>query len=76
MFFITVIAGLVTLIRLQVDSKEIISERASNKIKETILRMGIFSVLILVLGATTFICHIYQFKNADLWTKSFKIYVL
>lgn len=68
--------GLVTLIRLQVDSKEIISERASNKIKETILRMGVFSVLILVLGATTFICHIYQFKNADLWTKSFRIYVL
>ncbi|KAK9504914.1 hypothetical protein O3M35_009082 [Rhynocoris fuscipes] len=68
--------GLIILIKLQVDSKEIISERANNKIKETILRMGIFSVLILVLGATTFIWHVYHFKNSEVWSESFRIYIL
>ncbi|XP_014239427.1 protein smoothened [Cimex lectularius] len=68
--------GLFTLIRLKVDSEEIISQRASAKIRETILRVGIFSVLVITFGATTFICHIYEFRNGSQWTKSFRTYIL
>ncbi|CAH1406701.1 unnamed protein product [Nezara viridula] len=68
--------GLMTLIRLKVDSEEIISERASAKIRETILRMGIFSGLLLTFGFITFICHYYEGRNSDLWDQSFKAYIL
>uniref|UniRef100_A0A0K8S5C7 Protein smoothened n=1 Tax=Lygus hesperus TaxID=30085 RepID=A0A0K8S5C7_LYGHE len=68
--------GLFTLIRLKVDSEDIISPRASSKIRETIFRMVVFSFLILIFGGITFTCHIYEFMNNEKWAKSFRIYVL
>ncbi|CAB0012230.1 unnamed protein product, partial [Nesidiocoris tenuis] len=68
--------GLFLLIRLRVDSEDIISKRASSKIRETIFRMVVFSLLILIFGGITFTCHIYEFINDEKWKTNFRVYVL
>ncbi|XP_022199353.2 protein smoothened [Nilaparvata lugens] len=68
--------ALATLIRLKIESQEIISERARGKISETIIRMAIFSILIFIVGITSFICHIYEMKHSDSWKESFRRYLV
>ncbi|XP_012235045.2 protein smoothened isoform X2 [Linepithema humile] len=68
--------GLYTLIRLKISSQEIISERASSKIKQTILRMGLFSILTFAAIVITFYCHIYEFQHSWQWHRSFRNYMI
>ncbi|XP_075238286.1 smoothened, frizzled class receptor [Lycorma delicatula] len=68
--------GLLTLIRLKINSQEIVSERASAKIRETIVRMGFFSLLIFVIAVTSFVCHIYEFRHSSSWKESFRRYIV
>ena len=68
--------GLITLVRLKVSSQEIISEKASAKIRETIVRMGLFSFLTLVFGLVTFVCHMYEFKHQHEWEESFRKFIV
>lgn len=68
--------GMLTLIRLKITSKEIISTRASKKIRETIVRMGICTILILVFILTTIVCHINEFKNSDDWAESLRMHMV
>ncbi|XP_011868773.1 PREDICTED: protein smoothened isoform X2 [Vollenhovia emeryi] len=68
--------GLYTLIRLKISSQEIISERASSKIKQTIVRMGLFSIAILAAVVVTFYCHIYEIQNSQQWKQSFRSYMI
>uniref|UniRef100_A0A1B6DDX7 Protein smoothened n=1 Tax=Clastoptera arizonana TaxID=38151 RepID=A0A1B6DDX7_9HEMI len=68
--------GLLTLIRLRISSQEIMSDRDSAKISETILRMGIFSVLIFIFGITIFVCHIHEFRHSALWNHSFRKFIV
>lgn len=65
-----------TLIQLKIDSREIISARASSKIRSTIVRMGLFSLLIIVFGITTFVCNIYNFINEPQWKESLRLYIM
>ncbi|XP_014203465.1 protein smoothened [Copidosoma floridanum] len=68
--------SLITLIRLKISSQEVISERVSSKIRETIVRMGLFSVFIFVTVIITFYCHIYEFKHTWEWKQSFRDYMM
>ncbi|XP_024944001.1 protein smoothened isoform X2 [Cephus cinctus] len=68
--------GLITLIRLKISSQEIISERASSKIRETIVRMGLFSIFTFVAVIVTFYCHIYEFQHSWEWKQSFRDYMI
>ncbi|XP_066992573.2 protein smoothened isoform X2 [Anabrus simplex] len=68
--------GMITLVRLKITSEEIISERASAKIRETIVRMGLFSLFILVFVIVTFVCHIYEFLHHGEWKESFRNYII
>ncbi|KAL0106682.1 hypothetical protein PUN28_015319 [Cardiocondyla obscurior] len=68
--------GLYTLIRLKISSQEIISERASSKIKQTIVRMGLFSIATLAAVVITFYCHIYDIQNSQQWQQSFRSYMI
>ncbi|XP_011634668.1 LOW QUALITY PROTEIN: protein smoothened, partial [Pogonomyrmex barbatus] len=68
--------GLYTLIRLKISSQEIISERASSKIKQTIVRMGLFSIAALAAVIVTFYCHIYEIQNSWQWRQSFRSYMI
>ncbi|XP_071558096.1 protein smoothened isoform X1 [Temnothorax nylanderi] len=67
--------GLYTLIRLKISSQEIISERASSKIKQTIVRMGLFSIATFAAVVVTFYCHIYEIQNSQQWQQSFRSYM-
>ncbi|XP_006616295.1 protein smoothened [Apis dorsata] len=68
--------GLITLIRLKISSQEIISERASSKIRETIVRMGLFSIFTFAAVVVTFYCHIYEFQHSSEWHQSFRNYMI
>ncbi|XP_068968555.1 protein smoothened isoform X2 [Bombus flavifrons] len=68
--------GLVTLIRLKISSQEIISERASSKIRETIVRTGLFSIFTFAAVVVTFYCHIYEFQHSEEWRQSFRNYMI
>ncbi|XP_028041486.1 protein smoothened-like isoform X2 [Bombyx mandarina] len=64
--------GVFSLVVVRVSSKDVISPRASNKIRRTITRCSITAALVAVFICVTFACHIYEFRNADLWKDSFK----
>lgn len=64
------------MIRLKISSQEIISERASSKIRETIVRMGLFSIFTFAAVAVTFYCHIYEFQHSSEWHQSFRNYMM
>ncbi|XP_070156098.1 protein smoothened isoform X4 [Polyergus mexicanus] len=68
--------GLYTLIRLKISSQEIISERASSKIKQTIVRMGLFSIATLAAVVVTFYCQIYEIQHSWEWRQSFRNYMI
>ncbi|KAL4709030.1 hypothetical protein ACJJTC_005891 [Scirpophaga incertulas] len=64
--------GVFSLIAVRVSSKDVISPRASNKIRQTITRCSLTAALVAVFICVTFACHIYEFRNAELWREAFK----
>lgn len=64
------------LIMLKVDSKELISARASKKIRQTIVRMGLCSLFILVFMLATMTFHINDFKNQITWAETLREYIV
>ncbi|PZC78901.1 protein smoothened isoform X2 [Helicoverpa armigera] len=64
--------GVFSLIAVRVSSKDVISPRAANKIRQTITRCSLTAALVAVFICVTFACHIYEFRNAELWKESFK----
>ncbi|XP_070533789.1 protein smoothened-like [Ptychodera flava] len=70
------IRGLSTLCSLKKNSPELLNDRASNKIKETIVRIGVFAFLCFLFVFTTFACHVYDFSNQHLWELGFRDYIL
>ncbi|XP_014469043.1 PREDICTED: protein smoothened-like isoform X2 [Dinoponera quadriceps] len=68
--------GLFTLISLKISSREVMSERASAKIRETIIRMGLFFIFTLAAVGVMFYCHIYEFMHSWQWRQSFRNYMI
>ncbi|XP_046414631.1 protein smoothened [Neodiprion fabricii] len=68
--------GLITLIHLKISSQEVISKRASSKIRETIVRLGLFSIFTFVAVIVTFYCHIHEFQHSWEWKQSFRDYMI
>ncbi|XP_049548568.1 protein smoothened [Anopheles darlingi] len=68
--------GLLTLIRLRISSKEIISARASRKIHQTIVRMGICTTFIFVFIVATVVCHAYEFRHSASWATALRDYIV
>jgi smoothened len=66
------IRGIVILVNLKISSKQIISSKASKKIHQSIVRMGICSILMFIFIITTILCHIYEFKNTLKWSTSLR----
>jgi smoothened protein len=73
---ITCVVGLITLVRLKISSQDIISEKASTKIRQTIVRIGLFSLLMFVFVMVTFVCHVYEFHHHDGWKDSFRKFIM
>ena len=68
--------GMTILIHLKISSKQIISSRASKKIRQSIVRMGVCSVFTIIFVLITVVCHLHDFKNADKWAMSLKNYII
>ncbi|CAH2261596.1 jg13656 [Pararge aegeria aegeria] len=64
--------GVFSLIAVRVSSKDVISPRAANKIRQTITRCSLTAALVAVFICVTFACHIYEFRNAESWKEAFK----
>ncbi|XP_053675730.1 protein smoothened [Anopheles nili] len=68
--------GLLTLIRLRISSKEIISARASKKIHQTIVRMGMCTTSTFVFIVATVFCHVHEFRHSSAWATSLRDYIV
>ncbi|KAK6628415.1 hypothetical protein RUM43_002227 [Polyplax serrata] len=69
------IRGLSFLVNVKRDSQQILSDKASAKISEMIIRIGLFSIFCLTFVVVAFLCHIYEFIHEEDWQKSFRNYV-
>lgn len=71
-----IIRGLILLIRVKIESREIISEHSSRKIRSNIVRMGVFALFMLVFCIITFFYHGYRAINTANWERSLYHYIL
>lgn len=71
-----IVKGLLLLIKVKIDSRDIISEHSSRKIRSNIVRMGVFALFMLVFCFITFIYHGYWAENSHIWNKSLEEYIL
>lgn len=60
------------LISLKISSREVISEKASAKIRRIIIRMGLFCIFTLAAVGVTFYCHVHEFLHSWQWRQSFR----
>lgn len=65
-------AGVFSLIAVRVSSKDVISPRAANKIRQTIMRCSLTAALVAVFICVTCACHVYEFRNGDAWQRAFR----
>ena len=68
--------GMIILIKLKISSKQIISSRASKKIRQSIVRMGICSIITLILITVTVFCHINEFTNTSTWAGNLRTFII
>jgi smoothened protein len=71
-----IVRGLILLIKVKIDSREIISEHSSRKIRSNIVRMGVFMLFMIIFCIITFIYHGYVFVNSESWSSSLQSYIL
>ncbi|KAK3699742.1 hypothetical protein QZH41_015594, partial [Actinostola sp. cb2023] len=67
--------GMTALFRLRKSNPNLLNSRASMKIKETIVRVGIFAFVAFAFGFITFACHLYEYSNLKMWEKSYRDYL-
>ncbi|GAB6025121.1 hypothetical protein CHUAL_010547 [Chamberlinius hualienensis] len=73
---ILLIKGLIVLVKLKLGSDDIISVKASAKIRETIARLVAFATIVFITVLTGFIGHIYQYIYRDEWDSSLRNYIM
>ncbi|GBP16703.1 Protein smoothened [Eumeta japonica] len=66
------IRGVLFLITVRVSGRGVISPRAADKIRQAITRCSLTAALVAVLVCGTVACHIYEFRNAELWQQAFR----
>lgn len=72
---IFLIYGMITLCKLRKSNPNFLSSRAAHKIKETIVRVGIFSVISFLTVFITFACHVYEYHNQHKWELSYMMFI-
>ncbi|XP_058793567.1 protein smoothened-like [Phymastichus coffea] len=70
------IRSMIRLIILTITSEGIISNKASSKLRNTIIRMGMFSVAIFSSVIITIHCHLYDFLNYAAWEQNFRMFIV
>lgn len=64
------------LIKLKITSKDFISPRASNKMRDAIVRMVLCYLFTLVVFLATIVCHIHEFRNSTDWATSLRNFII
>ncbi|KAH3748542.1 uncharacterized protein LOC127848283 [Dreissena polymorpha] len=64
------IRGLKTLIEFKKESPPFVGQKATSKIHDTIIRLGIFVALTFILVVLTLSVHVYKFVNTQTWDDS------
>ncbi|KAF4523194.1 hypothetical protein B566_EDAN002452 [Ephemera danica] len=67
---------MVTLVNIRINSLDLVSQRASHRIKNTLVRITVFSLGVLGLCLLTIACHIYEYRHAESWHKALHDYVI
>ncbi|XP_014234423.1 protein smoothened [Trichogramma pretiosum] len=68
--------GLITLICIKIKSQEVLSEKYSSKIRQTIVRVGLVAVFKILAVVITVYCHFYDFDHTLEWKQSFREYMM
>ncbi|EZA47218.1 Protein smoothened [Ooceraea biroi] len=68
--------GLYMLICFKISCREIISNKLSSKIKHILIRMGVFSSLIIAAVVVTVYCHVCEMIYSWQWKQSFRDYMI
>lgn len=68
-------SGLLLLVKVRVESQEVISEHSNSKIKSTIIRMCIFATMLVIFCVITFFYHHYIYTHGEEWEESLKDYI-
>ncbi|EDO40119.1 predicted protein [Nematostella vectensis] len=68
--------GLFTLFKLRKSNPNFLSNRASIKIKETIMRVGFFAFVAFAFVFITFACHVYEYYNQERWERSYRAFLM
>ncbi|XP_048478506.1 protein smoothened isoform X4 [Plutella xylostella] len=68
--------GVFSLVAVRVSSKDVITPRASNKIRQTITRCSLTAALVAVCVCVTVACHAYEFRNRRLWLSAFRTNII
>lgn len=71
-----IIRALVILIRLKLGSASSISASANSKLRNTIVRLLIFSAAVLGAFAITVVCHVYEFERQAQWKTSYRSFMV
>lgn len=71
-----IIRGLILLVKVRVESQEVISEHSNSKIKSTIIRMSIFATMLVIFCIITFFYHHYIYTHGEEWEESLHAYIL
>ncbi|XP_050297763.1 protein smoothened isoform X2 [Anthonomus grandis grandis] len=71
-----IVRGLMLLIKVKIESREVISQHSARKIQSNIVRMTVFTIFMVVFCIVTIGYHIYVASNNDLWVLSLEKYIL
>ncbi|XP_053643135.2 protein smoothened isoform X2 [Cherax quadricarinatus] len=70
------VRGMIKLIYLKMECFNIISDSANSKIVETIIRLALITITLVIYTGITIYCHIYQYRNQHLWDKALRDYIM
>ncbi|XP_060522091.1 protein smoothened [Cylas formicarius] len=71
-----IIRGLILLIKVKIDGKEVMSQHSSRQIQKNIVRMSVVMILMVIFSIVTVSYHIYFASNKDSWNISLQNYIL
>ncbi|KAF7282687.1 hypothetical protein GWI33_002154 [Rhynchophorus ferrugineus] len=71
-----IVRGLTLLIKVKIESKEVISLHSARKIQSNIVRMTVFTIFMVVFCIVTIGYHVYEAVNRDQWNESLENYIV
>ncbi|ENN70504.1 hypothetical protein YQE_12680, partial [Dendroctonus ponderosae] len=71
-----IIRGVILLIKLKIESREVVSQHSAQKIQSNIMRMTVFTIFMLMFCIVTIGYHVHISMNRQLWHLSLENYIV